>query len=144
MSAATTQPTIPTWSQLVTLTDVTTGVTTDAATDVTTVAQYDSLNESVAAIGAWWASLFTGRIPEGLKGLLGWAVRYQAQLYSDDGQRVTRTFDTQRQAEDWLIRMKARRLAGDAGARPRRLVLRGGRRGEQRESIRWSRCAAFS
>ena len=35
----------------------------------------------VAAIGAWWASLFTGRIPEGLKGLLGWAVRYQTQLY---------------------------------------------------------------
>jgi hypothetical protein len=36
----------------------------------------------VAAIGAWWASLFTGRIPEGLKGLLAWAVRYQAQLYA--------------------------------------------------------------
>jgi hypothetical protein len=34
----------------------------------------------VAGIGAWWAALFTGRIPEGLKGLLGWAVRYQAQL----------------------------------------------------------------
>jgi Domain of unknown function (DUF4389) len=33
-----------------------------------------------AAIGAWWASLFTGRIPEGLKGLLAWAVRYQAQV----------------------------------------------------------------
>jgi hypothetical protein len=35
----------------------------------------------VAAIGAWWVSLFTARIPEGLKGLLGWAVRYQAQVY---------------------------------------------------------------
>jgi hypothetical protein len=35
----------------------------------------------VAGIGAWWAALFVGRIPEGLKGLLGWAVRYQAQLY---------------------------------------------------------------
>jgi Domain of unknown function (DUF4389) len=35
----------------------------------------------VASIGAWWASLFTGRIPEGLKGLLAWAVRYQSQLY---------------------------------------------------------------
>jgi hypothetical protein len=36
----------------------------------------------VAGIGAWWASLFTGRIPEGLKGLLGWSVRYQAQVYA--------------------------------------------------------------
>jgi hypothetical protein len=35
----------------------------------------------LAGIGAWWAALFTGRIPEGLKGLLGWAVRYQAQVY---------------------------------------------------------------
>jgi hypothetical protein len=35
----------------------------------------------LAGIGAWWAALFVGRIPEGLKGLLGWAVRYQAQLY---------------------------------------------------------------
>jgi hypothetical protein len=35
----------------------------------------------VTGIGAWWASLFTGRIPEGLKGLLGWSVRYQAQVY---------------------------------------------------------------
>jgi hypothetical protein len=34
-----------------------------------------------AAIGAWWASLFTGRIPQGLKGLLGWGVRFQAQMY---------------------------------------------------------------
>jgi hypothetical protein len=35
----------------------------------------------LAGIGAWWAALIVGRIPEGLKGLLGWAVRYQAQLY---------------------------------------------------------------
>jgi hypothetical protein len=34
-----------------------------------------------AAIGAWWAGLVVGRIPEGLKGLLGWGVRYQAQVY---------------------------------------------------------------
>jgi Domain of unknown function (DUF4389) len=36
----------------------------------------------VAGIGAWWASLFTGRIPEGLKRLLGWSVRYQSQVYA--------------------------------------------------------------
>jgi hypothetical protein len=36
----------------------------------------------IASIGAWWASLFTGRIPEGLKRLLAWSVRYQAQLYA--------------------------------------------------------------
>jgi hypothetical protein len=36
---------------------------------------------TLAGIGAWWAALFTGRIPEGLKGLLAWTVRYQAQLY---------------------------------------------------------------
>jgi hypothetical protein len=35
----------------------------------------------LAGIGAWWAALFVGRIPEGLKGLLAWTVRYQAQLY---------------------------------------------------------------
>jgi Domain of unknown function (DUF4389) len=35
----------------------------------------------LAGIGAWWAALFVGRIPEGLKGLLGWTVRYQSQLY---------------------------------------------------------------
>jgi hypothetical protein len=35
----------------------------------------------VAGIGAWWAGLVVGRIPEGLKGLLAWTVRYQAQLY---------------------------------------------------------------
>jgi hypothetical protein len=36
---------------------------------------------TLAGIGAWWAALFTGRIPEGLKGLLAWTIRYQAQLY---------------------------------------------------------------
>jgi Domain of unknown function (DUF4389) len=36
----------------------------------------------LAGIGAWWAALFTGRIPEGLKGLLAWAIRYQAQVYA--------------------------------------------------------------
>ena len=36
----------------------------------------------VASVGAWWAALITGRVPEGLHGLLAWAVRYQAQLYS--------------------------------------------------------------
>jgi hypothetical protein len=35
----------------------------------------------VAGVGAWWAGLFVGRIPEGLKRLLAWAMRYQAQLY---------------------------------------------------------------
>jgi Domain of unknown function (DUF4389) len=35
----------------------------------------------VAGIGAWWAGLVVGRIPEGLKGLLAWAVRYEAQFY---------------------------------------------------------------
>jgi uncharacterized protein DUF4389 len=36
----------------------------------------------VAAVGAWFCALFTGRIPDGLHGLLAWAVRYEAQLYS--------------------------------------------------------------
>ena len=36
----------------------------------------------VAGVGAWWAALITGRVPEGLHRLLGWAVRYQAQFYS--------------------------------------------------------------
>ena len=35
----------------------------------------------VAAIGAWFAALFTGRMPEGLHGLLCWGVRYSAQVY---------------------------------------------------------------
>ena len=36
----------------------------------------------VAAIGAWFSALFTGRIPEGLHRLLGWAVRYGAQAHA--------------------------------------------------------------
>jgi hypothetical protein len=36
----------------------------------------------VAAVGSWFAGLFIGRVPEGLHRLLGWAVRYQAQLYA--------------------------------------------------------------
>lgn len=36
----------------------------------------------VAGIGAWFAALFTGRVPEGLHRLLGWALRYQAQAFS--------------------------------------------------------------
>jgi hypothetical protein len=36
----------------------------------------------VAAVGAWFSALFTGRIPDGLHGLLGWAVRYEAQAYA--------------------------------------------------------------
>jgi hypothetical protein len=36
----------------------------------------------VAAVGAWFCALFTGRIPDGLHGLLAWAVRYEAQAYS--------------------------------------------------------------
>jgi Domain of unknown function (DUF4389) len=36
----------------------------------------------VAAVGAWFSVLFTGRIPDGLHGLLAWAVRYEAQAYS--------------------------------------------------------------
>jgi Domain of unknown function (DUF4389) len=36
----------------------------------------------LAAVGVWFCALFTGRIPEGLHGLLAWAVRYQGQTYS--------------------------------------------------------------
>jgi hypothetical protein len=36
----------------------------------------------IAAVGAWFFSLFTGRIPSGLHGLLAWAVRYEAQFYA--------------------------------------------------------------
>jgi hypothetical protein len=36
----------------------------------------------VAGVGAWFAALFTGRVPEGLHRLLGWAVRYSAQAYA--------------------------------------------------------------
>lgn len=39
--------------------------------------------------------------------------RYQAQCYADDGRRLTRTFDSRRQADDWLTRQRARRMAGD-------------------------------
>lgn len=35
----------------------------------------------VAGVGAWFCGLFTGRIPEGLHRLIGWAVRYQLQVY---------------------------------------------------------------
>jgi hypothetical protein len=34
---------------------------------------------AVAAVGAWFSALATGRVPEGLHGLLAWAVRYEAQ-----------------------------------------------------------------
>jgi hypothetical protein len=34
-----------------------------------------------AGAGAWFAALFTGRVPEGLHRLLGWTVRYQMQAY---------------------------------------------------------------
>lgn len=33
----------------------------------------------VASIGGWFASLFTGRMPEGLRDLSAWATRYSAQ-----------------------------------------------------------------
>jgi hypothetical protein len=36
----------------------------------------------VCAVGVWFCALFTGRIPEGLHGLLAWAIRYEAQFYS--------------------------------------------------------------
>lgn len=36
----------------------------------------------LAAIGAWFSVLFTGRIPDGLHGLLAWATRYEAQTWS--------------------------------------------------------------
>ena len=36
----------------------------------------------VAGVGAWFAALFTGRVPEGLHRLLCWAVRYSAQFYA--------------------------------------------------------------
>jgi Domain of unknown function (DUF4389) len=36
----------------------------------------------IAAVGAWFCALFTGRIPDGLHGLLAWAVRYETQFYS--------------------------------------------------------------
>jgi hypothetical protein len=36
----------------------------------------------LAAIGAWFSVLFTGRIPDGLHGLLAWATRYEAQAWA--------------------------------------------------------------
>jgi hypothetical protein len=36
----------------------------------------------LAAIGAWFSVLFTGRIPDGLHGLLAWATRYEAQSWA--------------------------------------------------------------
>jgi len=36
----------------------------------------------VAAVGAWFSALATGRVPDGLHRLLGWAVRYEVQFYS--------------------------------------------------------------
>lgn len=39
--------------------------------------------------------------------------RYQAQCYTEDGRRLTRSFDTRRRAEDWLAQARAKRLAGE-------------------------------
>jgi hypothetical protein len=36
----------------------------------------------VAAIGGWFASLFTGRMPEGLRNLIAFSSRYSAQAYA--------------------------------------------------------------
>jgi hypothetical protein len=36
----------------------------------------------LAAIGAWFSVLFTGRIPDGLHALLAWATRYEAQFWA--------------------------------------------------------------
>ena len=36
----------------------------------------------VGAVGAWFASLFTARMPLGLRGLMAWSLRYQAQTYA--------------------------------------------------------------
>lgn len=38
--------------------------------------------------------------------------RYQAAAYTDAGRRVTRTFDTEKQADAWLVRTRAKRLDG--------------------------------
>jgi hypothetical protein len=35
----------------------------------------------VAAVGGWFASLFTGRMPEGLRNVIAFGARYSAQLY---------------------------------------------------------------
>jgi hypothetical protein len=34
----------------------------------------------VAAVGAWFVSLFTARVPLGLRALMAWSLRYQAQV----------------------------------------------------------------
>jgi Domain of unknown function (DUF4389) len=36
---------------------------------------------AAAAVGAWFASLFTGRMPEGLRNLVAYALRYNGQTY---------------------------------------------------------------
>ena len=36
----------------------------------------------LAAVGAWFCVLFTGRIPDGLHGLLAWAIRYETQYWA--------------------------------------------------------------
>ena len=69
----------------------------------------------VASIGAWWASLITARIPEGLHQLLGWAVRYQAQLYGYVGLLTDRypytgpdgTGRSEQPADDWMLAPEA-------------------------------------
>jgi hypothetical protein len=38
--------------------------------------------QSTAAFLGWWASLFTGRMPEGLRNVIAYALRYSVQLYS--------------------------------------------------------------
>jgi Domain of unknown function (DUF4389) len=37
---------------------------------------------ALAGFFGWWAALFTGRMPEGLRNLSLWALRYNAQLYA--------------------------------------------------------------
>ena len=37
---------------------------------------------SAAAVGGWFASLFTGRMPHGLRNLLAYALRYDGQTYA--------------------------------------------------------------
>lgn len=37
---------------------------------------------ALAGFFGWWAALFTGRMPEGLRNLSIWALRYNAQLYA--------------------------------------------------------------
>lgn len=37
---------------------------------------------ALAGVFGWWVSMFTGRMPEGLRNLSVWALRYNAQLYA--------------------------------------------------------------